>query len=190
ILQHIEDRWPNPPMLPQSPRERARVRMIEELCDTYYEPINWGLMEITAWGRASGDLAAALVKRAGEQTAGVFAWLERELGSNPYFNGAAFGYGDLSVYPFVRGSIVFGNPPRAGSPLAAWTARAESRESVRRTIEAAQSFAGGIGMLKEMLKSGAFKRQYRDHRLEWMMRSGGIEIVRQGLVNGTIRFSE
>ena len=190
ILEYVEDKWPNPPMLPQAPRERARVRMIEELCDTYYEPINWGLMEITAWGRASGDLAAAIVKRAGEQTAGVFAWLERELGSNPYFNGAAFGYGDLSVYPFVRGSIVFGNPPQAGSPLAAWAARAESRESVRKTIEAAQSFVGGIDMLKQMLKSGAFKRQYRDHRLEWMMRSGGIEIVREGLVSGTIRFSQ
>jgi glutathione S-transferase len=190
ILQYVEDKWPHPPMLPQAPRERARVRMIEELCDTYYEPINWGLMEVTAWGRASGDLAAAIVKRAGEQTAGVFAWLERELGSNPYFNGAAFGYGDLSVYPFVRGSVVFGNPPRPGSPMAAWAARVESRESVRKTIEAAQSFVGGIEMLKQMLKSGAFKRQYRDHRLEWMMRSGGIEIVREGLVNGTIRFSQ
>jgi glutathione S-transferase/RNA polymerase-associated protein len=44
--------------------------------------------------------------------------------------------------------------------------------------------------LKEMLKSGVFKRQYRDHRLEWMMRSGGTEIVREGLANGTIRFSQ
>jgi hypothetical protein len=33
-------------------------------------------------------------------------------------------------------------------------------------------------------------RQYRDHRLEWMMKSGGVEIVLAGLRNGTIRFAE
>jgi glutathione S-transferase len=190
ILQYIEDRWPEPAMLPKSPQERARVRMIEELCDTYYEPINWGLMEVTAWGRASGELAATIVARAKEQTAGVFAWLERELGSRPYFNGDAFGYGDLSVYPFVRGSIVFGNAPPSGSPLAAWAGRVEGSESVRKTIDAAAQFVGGIEMLKEMLKSGLFKRQYRDHRLEWMMRVGGSDIVRDGLAAGTIRFSQ
>jgi len=31
-------------------------------------------------------------------------------------------------------------------------------------------------------------RQYRDHRLEWMMKSGGIEVVRRGLAAGTIRY--
>ena len=41
-----------------------------------------------------------------------------------------------------------------------------------------------------MLESGAFKRQYRDHRLEWMMRSGGVEVVLEGLKKGTLRFSE
>jgi glutathione S-transferase/RNA polymerase-associated protein len=34
-----------------------------------------------------------------------------------------------------------------------------------------------------------FKREYRDHRLEWMMRSGGTQIVLDGLKNGNIRFS-
>ncbi len=33
-------------------------------------------------------------------------------------------------------------------------------------------------------------RQYRDHRLEWMLRSGGLDIVLEGLDRGTIRFGE
>jgi glutathione S-transferase/RNA polymerase-associated protein len=41
-----------------------------------------------------------------------------------------------------------------------------------------------------MLASGQFKRQYRDHRLEWMIRSGGVEVVIEGMRKGTIRFSE
>jgi glutathione S-transferase len=147
-------------------------------------------MEVTVWGRASGELKDRLVKRAGTQTQGVFAWLERELASRSYFGGDAFGYGDLAVYPFVRGSVVFGNLPRPGSALAAWLGRMEQRESVCKTIDAARQFATSMDSLAELLKSGVFKRQYRDHRLEWMMRSGGIEIVREGLANGTIRFSE
>jgi glutathione S-transferase/RNA polymerase-associated protein len=190
ILQYLEDKRPEPAMLPRSAADRARVLMIEELCDTYYEPINWGLMEVTVWGRATGDLEARLVKRAAEQTQGVFAWLQRELGTRAFFNGEAFGHGDLSVYPFVRGSVVFGNAPQPGSPLAVWMNQVEQRKSVRKTNEAASRFQGSMTTLKEMLKSGVFKRQYRDHRLEWMMRSGGTEIVREGLANGTIRFSQ
>jgi glutathione S-transferase len=57
ILEYLEDKWPKPPMLPASPRDRARVRMIEDLCDTYYEAINWGLMEVQAWHRVTGEAA-------------------------------------------------------------------------------------------------------------------------------------
>jgi glutathione S-transferase/RNA polymerase-associated protein len=34
-----------------------------------------------------------------------------------------------------------------------------------------------------------FKREYRDHRLEWMIRSGGMEVVLEGLAANNIRFS-
>jgi glutathione S-transferase len=190
ILEYLEDKWPKPPMMPASPRERARVRMIEELCDTYYEAINWGLMEVRVWKRASGELAEKIGSRAREQTVGMQARLERDLGSAPYFNGAAFGHGDLSVFPFVHGSVVWGNAPKAGSALAAWLTRIENRESIRKTIEAATQFAGSMDALSTVIESGAFKRQYRDHRLEWMMRSGGVEVVLAGLKKGTIRFSE
>src|SRR5215470_7011100 len=67
ILEYIEDKWPQPAMLPSTPAERARVRMLEELCDTYYEAINWGIAEIRVFGRATGRLADQMLARAGEQ---------------------------------------------------------------------------------------------------------------------------
>ncbi|BFL63698.1 hypothetical protein SKB0092_17760 [Roseomonas mucosa] len=33
------------------------------------------------------------------------------------------------------------------------------------------------------------RREYRDHRLDWMIRSGGIEVVLAGLRDNNIRFS-
>src|SRR5881397_3472294 len=91
ILEYIEDRWPTPPLLPVAPAERARVRMLEELCDTYVEPISWSCFEINIFKRAEGALAERLLGRAAEQTTGVHAWLERQLGSRAFFNGDAFG---------------------------------------------------------------------------------------------------
>jgi glutathione S-transferase/RNA polymerase-associated protein len=64
ILEYIEDRWPEPALLPKSPADRARVRMIEEVMDTHFEAINWGLSEIRWFRRAEGELAAHLTARA------------------------------------------------------------------------------------------------------------------------------
>ena len=49
-------------------------------------------------------------------------------------------------------------------------------------------------MMAEAIRTGdgsppVLQRQYRDHRLEWMMKSGGAEIVLAGLANGTVKFA-
>src|SRR5690242_7979486 len=79
ILEYVEDRWPRPPLLPATPAERARVRMLEDLCDTYYEAISWAAMEIRVFQRATGPLADRLLARGAAQTAGVNRWLDAQL---------------------------------------------------------------------------------------------------------------
>src|SRR6185503_8372157 len=41
ILEYLEDKFPSPTLLPRDPAERAKARMIEDVCDTLYEAINW-----------------------------------------------------------------------------------------------------------------------------------------------------
>lgn len=189
ILEYLEDKWPQPAMLPATPAERARVRMLEELCDTYYEAINWGLAEIRVFGRAKGALAEQMTARAGEQTAKMHQRLERDLGARAYFNGASFGWGDLSVYPYVAGSAGQGFPPPAGSKLAAWLGRVSERDSTRKCAAAALEALASFQNLGPIVEQGLFVREYRDHRLEWMLRSGGRQIVLDGMTKGNIRFS-
>ena len=43
--------------------------------------------------------------------------------------------------------------------------------------------------LPDWIRGGPFKREYRDQRLEWVIRSGGLELVTEGLASGNIRFS-
>jgi glutathione S-transferase len=189
ILEYLEDKWPQPPLLPAPPAERARVRMLEELCDTYYEAVNWGIAEIRVFGRAQGGLAERMLARAGEQTEKMQRRLERELGGREFFNGPRFGWGDLSVYPYVAGSAANGFPPAGGSRLAAWLERASQRESTQQCAAAALAAMAGFQNLGPIVEQGLFVREYRDHRLEWMMRSGGQQIVLDGMKKGNIRFS-
>ena len=189
ILEYIEDKWPTPALLPASPAERARARMLEEVMDTHFEAINWAMGEINWFRRAEGDLAETLKGRAAEQTRGFFKWLEDQLGGRPWFNGAAFGWGDLCVVPYVNGAAGVGHPPEPGSALSAWLERVNARDSVAKTTAEARGFDRGMVDVASLVAQGLFKREYRDHRLEWMIKSGGVEVVLQGLEKGNIRFS-
>jgi glutathione S-transferase len=195
ILEYIEDRWPEPPLLPSTPAERARVRMLEDALDTHFEAITWGLSEIRNFGRADGELAATLLARGGEQIAAWYRWLEQQLGERPWFNGERFGWGDLAVVPFVNGAVGFGHAPAAGSALAGWLDRCNARESVAACAQAAaavgfDSAAVSLAAVRAAMEQGLFKREYRDHRLEWMIKTGGISVVEAGLAKGNIRFIE
>jgi glutathione S-transferase len=189
ILEYIEEKFPAPALLPRDPKLRAQARMIEETMDTHYEAINWGLGELRWFKRAEGEAARAIEARAEAQTRGYFAWLERQLGDRPWFNGETFGWADLSVAPYLNTSRGFGMRPEASSKLAQWQARADARPSVQKTMAAAAEAIKVMTQVSAFVKSGLFKREYRDHRLEWMIRSGGLEVVLEGIKNNSIRFS-
>ncbi len=189
ILEYIEDKWPTPPLLPRDPALRARARMIEDAMDTHYEAINWGLGEIRFMGRAKGELAAKIEAKAGQQIAAWQRWLEQQLGNAEWCGGPSFGWADLSVIPYINGSAGFGFTPPAGSRLAAWAARANARPTVAQTAKEAADSIAGMGGVAELIEKGLFKREYRDHRLEWMIKSGGLQVVLDGLAKDNIRFS-
>ncbi len=190
MMDYLEDRWPSPPLMPRDPLERARVRMIEEVVDTQMEAIHWGLMELHVFKRAEGALAETLDARARAQIDGIHGWLERQLGEKTWFSGEVCGRADIAVQTQCLNASTFGVEPPEGSAFAAWLARMNARPHVARAnaqaLESARAVAEG---LPDIVRSGAFKRQYRDHRLEWMIRSGGLSIVTDGMESGTIRFS-
>ena len=99
ILEYLEDKYPTPHLLPADPLMRAEARMIEEVCDTLYEAINWGLGEIRWFKRAEGAKAEEMTAVAARQTAELQIWLTGKLGGRDFFNGDSFGWADLSVAP-------------------------------------------------------------------------------------------
>lgn len=189
ILQYIEDRWPEPALLPADPAERARVRILQEICDTAYDAVNWGVIEIVMFKRAEGPLAASILERARAQVRGLNARLESELAVRPFFNGDSFGFGDLVVYPYVNGAASLGNKPAEGGKLQAWLKSMRARPSAERLKQDIMSTIAQFASRPEDVASGKHRRQYRDHRLEWMLRVGGLEIVSAAIRANNIRFS-
>lgn len=190
MLDYLEEKHPETALMPDSPAARARVRMIEDVADTHLEAVNWGLGEIRYFRRAEGDKADALRGQAEAQLDGFFAWLESQLDDAEWMTGAQFGRADLAVVPFLNASRGFGFAPQAGGALAGWLDRVNSVPAVATTAAEAEASIASIGKAYRAVESGAFRRHYRDHRLEWMIRSGGFDIVARGLERGDIRFTD
>lgn len=189
ILEYVEERWPTPALLPRDPLARARARTIEEICDSQYEAINWGFGEILWFRRAEGALEETLRAEARRQTAIMQDWLADRLGAAEWLGGEAFGWADVAAAPMVNRSVHYGMGPSPGSPLALWHARVSARPSVARTFAEFDAAAAMMHGAAASYLSGERRREYRDHRLDWMIRSGGLEVVVEGMRRGNIRFS-
>ncbi|MGI4793003.1 MAG: glutathione S-transferase family protein [Janthinobacterium lividum] len=188
IMEYIEERWPEPALLPRDPAGRARARMIEDVCDTQYEAINWGWGEILWFKRAEGAVAERLRAEARRQTAVMQAWLGEKLGSAEWFGGETFGWADASVAPILNRSVHYGLGPDGDSALGTWHRRVSARPSVAATFREFDAAAAKMAAASEMYVSGARRREYRDYRLEWMIKSGGLVVVQAGLEARNIRF--
>jgi hypothetical protein len=120
---------------------------------------------------------------------GLNARLERELSTRPWFNGDSFGFGDIVVYPFVNGAAALGNKPDPSSKLHAWLQTMRARPSAERLKQDIRTTLPQFASRAQDIAQGKHRREYRDHRVEWMLRVGGLEIVTHGMETRTIRFS-
>jgi glutathione S-transferase/RNA polymerase-associated protein len=169
--------------------------MIEDTMDTHFEAITWGIAEIVHFGRAAGELGEAMLARAADQLQGWYQWLDGQLEARAWFNGTEFGWGDLAVVPFVNSAVSYGHRPDTGSGLSSWIEAVNARPSVKVCADAAAAVAFDspeidLDAVKQAMDQGLFKREYRDHRLEWMVKTGGLAVVEDGIASDNIRFIE
>ena len=156
ILEYIEDKWPTPALLPKDPPARARARTIEEVMDTAFEPINWGMGEIRWFKRAEGARAQDARARAAAQARGLYDWLTRMLGDHEWFGGD-----DLRLGRSV-GRALSQRRARPGHRTARdvrrsaqWLARANERPSVAKSGEGGGGFAARHGQCRRCREGAA-----------------------------------
>ena len=78
--------------------------------------------------------------------------------------------------------------PEQDSELGKWRQRIQERESVRKTFDEYDEAMKKIPAIADVYRNGERMREYRDHRLEWMIMADGIEVVRQEIKRANVRF--
>jgi glutathione S-transferase len=116
IMEFLEERYPEPPLLPLDPADRAYVRLLifrdEALTDPYY-----AFRRGDDGGRDEFDAA---LRR-----------LDLELAERPYLGGAEYGLADIAYVPWLlRARDMLGIDLAAFPALADWLARLEERPPV------------------------------------------------------------
>jgi len=130
IIEYLEDAYPQPPLLPSSPAERARGRLDELYADEIMLPAIRKLMHRTSPPAADRERRIALEADAliaEEVLRGHYAVIEQRLAGRDWF-GPAPGMADIALFMMVLFSLRLGGPGLEGFPaLSAWYERLLAR---------------------------------------------------------------
>ncbi len=136
IVEYLEDRWPERPLLPRDVRERARMRRITMEADFELDAA-MDDMALATFRAPGGVRDAERLERGRAAASRLVARMEEDV-RGPFFAGDEPGLADFTVYPmlamirrtaarFDAGAIPF------GPQVAAWMERIEGLPYFERT---------------------------------------------------------
>ena len=116
IAEYLDEQFPDPPLLPREPRDRACARWLEEFADSRLGDVFiWGLfypkmVHPRVWGEP-GD-QARIDKSLSSDIPAVLDYLESQLPGNGYLFGE-LGLADIAIASFFRNGSYAGFVPDA-----------------------------------------------------------------------------
>jgi glutathione S-transferase len=127
IMEYLEERYPEPPLLPPGPTERALVRLwferFEDLSRSYYRVL------------FEGDTVEALDAE--------LAKLDTALAAKDYLAGFQFSQADIAYVPWIiRAEARLGVDLGSYEHLRRWLARLTERRSIAAELEVVAAVAG------------------------------------------------
>jgi stringent starvation protein A len=121
ILEYLEERYPEPPLLPADPADRALARVWIFRHDDFTKPY---------YALRREEEGAA--ERFDEQ----LARLDRALQLQPWLTGRGYGLADIAYVPWVlRARDMLGVSLERFEALSDWVARLEQRPTIAREVE-------------------------------------------------------
>jgi glutathione S-transferase len=145
IFEYLEDRRPEPSLMPRDVAGRARCRRLEAYADEiFFQPL-WSVVEEVLYPAPPAGRDAARLASARAQLASHYAWLDAELGDRTWFCGDAFSFADVALFVMTRAASGLGAGPAAEQTrLTAWYDRTLARPAVQREVDAMNAFLKGV----------------------------------------------
>ena len=176
IVAYLEDRYPEPPVLPRSPAARAAARAWERIGDSVLDAI---VHDISIWTwptHRRPDAPPPGLIEAGMRDIGVIlARLDAALAEREFLCGE-LSIADLALFPHLSSLKPLGIAldPQTYPRLAAWIQRLRALPIVRADLEAVkraaiEKFASGPSPYESE------KIVWRGDRLEWLFHHGFAE---------------
>lgn len=130
ILEYLDERYPEPPLYPKNPADRARCRQAEAAADEILFPHVLNLIREVFYQRDESARNAELVRGAYEGIAAHYQGLDRRLAGRDFLCGE-FTVADIGyVLTITFASGLGAAPPPSLANLAAWQAKVSARPSV------------------------------------------------------------
>ncbi len=135
IVEYLNEAFPNPPLLPKSQIERARIRMLEETIDgSFIEALRTVFLNTVRLPEPERNPKAA--EEARPKIAWHNEWLDRELAGRQFLVNGGFSVADIAglcALEFQR-RLEIGIDPRYRN-LVTWYDSLKSRPSARALME-------------------------------------------------------
>ncbi|HJP03508.1 MAG: hypothetical protein CL799_01345 [Chromatiales bacterium] len=97
ICEYLEEKYPEPALLPADPVLRAHSRMVSRITDLYVAPHNSGLIR----QRSPAARDQAFIDAAAGNFANAFVYLSHFMGPGPFAAGDQPSIGDCAAAPFI-----------------------------------------------------------------------------------------
>jgi glutathione S-transferase len=128
IMEHLEERYPEPSLLPEDPARRSLARLAVWQFEAMFGNDYYAARRGEEGGRA----------RLEQRLSG----LDRRLASWPYLGGAGYGFADIAWFPWLpRAEALLGIDVGAYPAVAGWLARLAERPAIAAELEVVGALA-------------------------------------------------
>jgi len=186
ICEYLEQVYPTPALYPKDAYDRARMRMIEDLCDRSFDALGFGYYFSIL--RREAPESAAMQQAAKDECRALLENLECELGTRDFFCGSQPSVADFAAICHVplANAMRIDTSDLAG--IMGWMRRMRDVPAVAADRERAARAWHGVEHLAAEFEGPDGRVHWRDHRLEWPIRHGFLDFVSGEFMAGKMMF--
>ena len=134
INEYLDEKYPDPPLMPRDPYLRARGRILVDYALNYLHEPYWALRGEIMMKKNEAERDQKIIANTRAELAKRLAYLETELGDK-FFMLGEFSLVDVDIFPRFPRMESFGVIPSPILPrLSAWYERMKQRPSVQPTL--------------------------------------------------------